>query len=80
MYYDLEEGILKDSWTAGAVKKLLFAIDHFCEIEMVSSFASKLRLLESSQALNLKKKKEWLKTENIQLQDDPSDTDMTNVS
>jgi len=75
MYIDSELDIFKDSWTAGAVKKLLFAVDHFCE--MVSSFASKLRFLESDQALNLKKDKEWLKTENIELRDDPSDREMT---
>jgi len=77
MYGDSEAGILKDSWTGGAVKKLLFAVDHFCE--MVSSFASKLRFLESNQVLNLKKNKEWLETENIELRDDPSDQEMTNL-
>jgi len=75
MYGESEDGIFKDSWTAGAVKKLLFAVDHFCE--MVSSFASKLRLLRSNQSLNLKKDTDWLKTENIELRDDPTDQDMT---
>jgi len=77
MYGESEEGIFKDSWTAGAVKKLLFAMDHFCE--MVSSFASKLRLLEPNQSLDLKKDKDWLKTENIELRDDPTDQEMTNL-
>jgi len=77
MYSLLESDSLKDSWTAGAVKKLLFAVDHICE--MVSSFSSKLRFLRPDQTLDLKGSKDWLKTENIELRDDPSDQEMTKL-
>jgi len=77
MYSFSLAGTLVKSWTAGAVKKLLFAVDHFCE--MVSSFASKLRLLQTDETLNLKQDKEWLRAENIELRDDPSDREMTGL-
>jgi len=39
-------------WTKEGVKKLLYTIDHFCE--MVFSFASKFNFLDEDQSMSLK--------------------------
>jgi len=58
----------KQGWDKEAVKKLLYTIDHFCE--MVYSFASKFEFLDGSQSMSMK----WFpKQEDDFLRDDPND-------
>jgi len=58
------------TWTKEGVKKLLYTIDHFCE--MVISFASKFKFLDKLQSMSLK----WDQTRKDGddfLRDDPND-------
>jgi len=69
MFFNSNYGDFALAWTKGAIKKLLFTVDHFCE--MASSFASKLRFLDVSQTLNLKSTQ--IGELDVDLRDDPSD-------
>jgi len=68
----MKEYAERQSWTQNGVKKLLYTIDHFCE--MVFSFASKFKFLDRFQSMSL----HWyenLKDDDF-LTDDPTDSDM----
>jgi len=60
----------KYTWTKEGVKKLLYTIDHFCE--MVLSFASKFNFLDASQRMDLKSYHTPKGGDNF-LRDDPTD-------
>jgi len=60
----------KQGWTKETAKRLLYTIDHFCE--MVFSFASKFKFLDESQSML----PQWLENNNDiedPLRDDPND-------
>jgi len=59
-----------DTWTKEGVKKLLYAIDHFCE--MVFSFASKFNFLHGSQRMSIAWDQSPQNGDNF-LRDDPTD-------
>jgi len=63
----------RNSWTEAGVAKLLFTIDHFCE--MVFSFASKFQFLDNTQNILLKWYNKFKPNENS-IRDDPKDRDM----
>jgi len=61
---------VKKGWTKETAKRLLYTIDHFCE--MVFSFASKFKFLDASQSIIL----QWFESDNSteeSLRDDPTD-------